>query len=79
MSVQLTSSAAMQSGGDTTTGQSAEILFKVFDRVYYTSESSAAAELVSSCSELIELGDVKMRVVPICSTAPSTECWVLME
>ena len=79
MSVQLTSSAAMQSGGDTTTGQSAEILFKVFDRVYYTSESSAAADLVSSCSELIELGDVKMRVVPICSTAPSTDCWVLME
>ncbi len=79
MSVQLTSSAAMKSGGDTTTGQSAEILFKVFDRVYYTSESSAAADLVSSCSELIELGDVKMRVVPICSTAPSTECWVLME
>ena len=79
MSVQITSSAAMKAGGDTTTGQSAEILFKVFDRVYYTSGSSSASDLVSSCSELIELGDVKMRVVPMCSAAPSTDCWVLME
>lgn len=79
MSVQLTSSAAMKSGGDTTTGQSAEILFKVFDRVYCTAESSAAADLVSSCSELIELGDANMRVVPMCSTAAPTDCWVLME
>ncbi len=79
MSVQITSSAALSAGGDSSTGQSAEILFKVFDRVYCTSESSAAADLVSGCSDFIELGDAKMRVVPMCPAAPSTDCWVLME
>ncbi len=79
MSVQITSSSAFESGGDTVTGQSADILFKVFDRVYYSTESSSAADIVTKCADYVTLGDTKMRVVPICSTAPDTDCWVLME
>ena len=79
MSVQITSSAALQKGGDSVTGQSADILFKVFDRVYYSTESASAADIVTGCSDYIELGDAKMRVVPMCTEAPATDCWVLME
>ena len=79
MSVQITSSAALQKGGDSVTGQSADILFKVFDRVYYSTGSASAADTVTGCSDYIELGDAKMRVVPMCTEAPATDCWVLME
>ncbi len=79
MSVQITSSAALQKGGDSVTGQSADILFKVFDRVYYSTGSASAADTVASCSDYIELGDAKTRVVPMCTEAPSTDCWVLTE
>lgn len=79
MSVQITNSAALQKGGDSVTGQSADILFKVFDRVYYSTESASAADTVTGCSDYIELGDAKMRVVPMCTETPSTDCWVLME
>lgn len=80
MSVQITSQTAMQSGTDDVTGQSAEILFKVFDRVYYSCDSDSAADIVTTASDYIELGQAGMRVVPICSgTAPSTDCWVLTE
>ena len=79
MSVQITSSAALQKGGDSATGQSADILFKVFDRVYYSTGSASAADTVTGCSDYIELGDAKMRVVPMCTEAPATDCWVLME
>ena len=79
MSVQITSSSAFESGGDTVTGQSADILFKVFDRVYYSTESTSAADIVTKCADYVTLGDAKTRVVPICSAAPGTDCWVLME
>ena len=79
MSVQITSSSAFESGGDAVTGQSADILFKVFDRVYYSTESTSAADIVTKCSDYVKLGDAEMRVVPICSSAPGTDCWVLME
>lgn len=79
MSVQITSSSAFESGGDTVTGQSADILFKVFDRVYYSTESASASDIVTKCADFVKLGDVKMRVVPIRSAAPGTDCWVLME
>lgn len=79
MSVQITSSSAVQSGEDTVTGQSAEILFKVFDRIYCSTESSSAADIVTKCADYVKLGDAKTRVVPMCSAAPSTDCWVLME
>ena len=79
MSVQITSSSAFESGGDTVTGQSADILFKVFDRVYYSTESASAADMVTKCADYVKLGDAEMRVVPICSSAPVTYFWVLME
>ena len=79
MSVQITSSSAFESGGDAVTGQSADILFKVFDRVYYSTESASAADIVTKCADYVKLGNAEMRVVPICSAAPGTDCWVLME
>lgn len=80
LSVQLTSSAAMESGADSVTGQNAEIFFKVFDRVYYSSSADSAADAVASAERYVELGDVNMRLVPMCSgSVPSTSCWVLME
>lgn len=78
LSVQLTSQTAMQSGSDTVTGQNAEIFFKVFDRVYYTSDAAGAADAVSAAERYVSLGDVNMRLVPLCSEAPSTTSWVVM-
>ena len=79
LSVQLTSATAMDSGADSVTGQNAEIFFKVFDRVYYTASADTAAAAVSAAERYVELGDVNMRLVPMCSSsAPSTTCWVLM-
>ncbi len=80
LSVQLTSQTAMSSGIDSVTGQNAEIFFKVFDRVYCTAESGSAADSVTAAEKYVELGDVKMRLVPMCyDGTPSTACWVLME
>ena len=78
LSVQLTSQTAMQSGSDTVTGQNAEIFFKVFDRVYYTSDAAGAADAVSAAERYVSIGDVNMRLVPLCSEAPSTTSWVVM-
>ena len=78
LSVQLTSQTAMQSGSDTVTGQNAEIFFKVFDRVYYTSDKDSASGAVSAAEQYVTLGDVNMRLIPICSEAPSTTSWVVM-
>lgn len=79
LSVQLTSQNAMESGFDSVTGQNAEIFFKVFDRVYCSASADTAAAAVTSAERYIELGDVNMRLVPMCSdSAPSTACWVLM-
>lgn len=77
LSVQLTSQTALQSGSDTVTGQNAEIFFKVFDRVYYSSDTSSASGAVSSAEQYVTLGDVNMRLVPICSEAPSTTSWTV--
>lgn len=80
LSVQLTSQSAMESGVDNVTGQNAEIFFKVFDRVYCSAEAGTAAAAVSSAEKYVELGDVKLRLVPMCyDAAPDTECWVMME
>ena len=80
MSVQLTSSTALQNGTDEVTGQSADILLKVFDRVYCSAESASAADTVTKGADYVKLGEAKMRIVPMCSgQSPSTDCWVLME
>lgn len=80
MSVQITSSTALQNGTDEVTGQSADILLKVFDRVYCSAESASAADTVTKGADYVKLGEAKMRIVPMCSgQAPSTDCWVLME
>lgn len=78
LSVQLTSQSAIQSGSDAVTGQNAEIFFKVFDRVYYTSSAASAADAVSSAKQYVSLGDVNMRLVPMCSETPATTSWVVM-
>ena len=79
LSVQLTSQTAMESGADSVTGQNAEIFFKVFDRVYCTASADTAAAAVTAAERYVELGDVNMRLVPMCSdSAPSTSCWVMM-
>ena len=78
MSVQLGTNA-MQTGSDSVTGQSADILFKVFDRVYCSADTSAAADTVTKGADYVKLGEAKMRIVPMCSEAPATDCWVLME
>ena len=79
LSVQLTSQTAMESGVDNVTGQNAEILFKVFDRVYYAASADTAAAAVTAAERYVKLGDVNMRLVPMCGdSAPSTSCWVLM-
>lgn len=80
LSVQLTSRTAMSSGSDSVTGQNAEIFFKVFERVYITSDADSAANDVSAAEGYISLGEPKMRLVPICSDgAPGTDCWVVMK
>lgn len=78
MSVQL-GTAAMQTGADSVTGQSADILFKVFDRVYCSADASSAADTVTKGADYVKLGEAKMRIVPMCSEAPATDCWVLTE
>ncbi len=67
MSVQLTSSTALQNGTDEVTGQSADILLKVFDRVYCSAESASAADTVTKGADYVKLGEAKMRIVPMCS------------
>lgn len=80
LSVQVTSQAAMESGVDSVTGQNAELFFKVFDRIYCSAEADSAAGTVSAAERYVELGDINMRLVPMCSgTAPETTSWVLME
>ena len=70
----------MESGIDSVTGQNAEVFFKVFDRVYCSTETDSAAGTVSAAERYVELGDINMRLVPMCSgTAPETTSWVLME
>lgn len=79
LSVQLTSSAALQSGTDSVTGQDAQVMFKVFERVYYQTDSDSAASAVSMAQQFVQLGDAKQRLVPMCyDGAPSTSCWVLL-
>ena len=78
LSVQISSQAAM-SGLDSTTGQDARLLLKVFDRVYRLSDRASAASEVSAAAGLISLGDIKNRYVPMCyDGAPETDCWALM-
>ena len=80
LSVQITSQAALTDGVDNVTGQSAELFFKIFDRVYCTADVDTAADKVSAAEDYIELGDVNKRLVPMCyGSAPETDCWVIME
>ena len=78
ISVQVGSSTAMESL-DTATGQSAELFFKVFDRIYRTSSVSSAADEAAAAEKLVTLGDIKYRYVPMCADGtPDTNCWVDM-
>lgn len=80
LSVQITSQTALSEGVDNVTGQSAELFFKIFDRVYCTSDASSAASAVSGAERYVELGEVGKRLVPICySSAPDTDCWVITQ
>lgn len=78
LSVQVNSAAAMQSL-DTATGQSAELFFKIFDRVYRTSSISSAADELKAVEDLVTVGEAKYRYVPMCADgAPDAACWVDM-
>ena len=78
LSVQINSADAM-SGTDSSTGQNARLLLKLFERAYRLSDKASAASEVSSAAGLISLGDIKYRYVPMCyDGTPETDCWVLM-
>ena len=80
VSVRLNSDTAFQSGEDTAMGQNAELFFKIFDRVYYYVDPSAAASAVESAEKYVTVGDVNLRFVPLCyGSAPDTSCWVFMQ
>lgn len=78
ISVQCNSSTALDAGEDEVNGQNAVLFFKIFDRVYYSCSYSEAASIVSSASKYVEVGDVAMRLVPICygGYPDDTSCWV---
>lgn len=76
LSVQVGSAKAMQSV-DEVTGQSAQLFFKVFDRVYRTSSADTAGDEQKAVKSMIELGELKYRYVPIVyDTLPGTTCWM---
>ena len=78
LSVQVGSDKAMQSVDDVT-GQSAQLFFKVFDRVYRTSSADTAESEQSAAKSMVELGNVKYRYVPIVvDSTPGTTCWMKM-
>lgn len=79
ISCQINSSTAMETGLDSVTGLNAETIFKLFDRVYYSVSADEAPAAVETAANYVTVGDVKMRVVPVCSEAPETDCWLLIK
>lgn len=80
VSVRLNSETAFAGGEDTAMGQNADLFFKIFDRIYYYVDVSAAAAAVESAQIYLELGDIDMRFVPMCNGAtPDTESWVFIQ
>ena len=78
ISVQVGSDRAMKSV-DETTGQSAKLFFKVFDRVYRTSGTESAGSEQTAVKSMIELGEARYRYVPIVyEGTPDTSCWLKM-
>lgn len=77
VSVRCDSETALMVGEDLATGQNAEVLFKVFDRVYCFTSTDRVAELSECAGDLIEVGDAGTRFVPVCSGAkPDSPSWV---
>lgn len=80
VSARLNSDTAFTTGEDAAAGQNAGLFFKIFDRVYYYTDVSAAQTAVESAQQYVELGDVNMRLVPVCYGAtPETTCWVFVQ
>lgn len=80
VSVRCDSEAALISGEDPSTGQNAELLFKVFDRVYCFTSVDKVGELSEGTGELIEVGDAGTRFVPMCTgETPDTPSWVYVD
>ncbi len=80
ISVRCDSETALTVGEDLSTGQNAELLFKVFDRVYCFTSSDKVSELSDSASDLIEVGDVGIRFVPMCTgETPDRSSWVFVD
>ncbi|MCF0138288.1 MAG: hypothetical protein HUJ66_07995 [Oscillospiraceae bacterium] len=79
VSVRLNSDAAFTGGEDAAQGQNAELFFKVFDRVYYYVDASAAVLALDSAAKYVTLGEVRLRFVPMCyGRSPETDCWVFL-
>lgn len=77
ISVRCDSETALMVGEDLSTGQNAEVLFKVFDRVYCYTTPDRVTELSQCAGDLIEIGDADTRFVPVCSgEIPNTPSWV---
>lgn len=77
ISVRCDSETALTVGEDLSTGQNAELLFKVFDRVYCYTSADKVAELSDAAKDLIEVGSADERFVPVCSgETPQTPSWV---
>ena len=77
ISVRCDSETALMVGEDLSTGQNAEVLFKVFDRIYCFTDATKATELSQCATDLIEVGDVGTRFVPVYSgQKPDTPSWV---
>lgn len=80
VSVRLNSDTAFANGVDELSGQNAELFFKIFDRIYYYVDAANAASAVESAEQYLELGDIDMRLVPVCyGSTPETESWVFMQ
>ena len=80
LSVRCDSEAALVSGEDPATGQNAELLFKVFDRVFCYTAIDKVGTLSDGAEKLIEVGNVDTRFVPMCTgETPDTPSWVFVD
>ena len=79
LSIYLNSSDAL-TGTDESNGQSAELFFKIFDRVYYETDKYAYTFNVEDVSRFCTVGNVKNRFVPVViNYLPDNTSWVLVD
>lgn len=78
ISVQLAGESVLN-GGESTSGQNPDLLYKIFDRVYVSTDAENAKSIVESGKKFVLSGEPELRTVPMCyGTAPDTSCRVLI-